>query len=1551
MKIKSLFLKKMLIFCIPLFSFIGLSAQNIIEKGIVASGVQFDVVSNNNSIALISDGFFEFDAMGNIVNTEKTIADRVLSSQNGAPSVDFGADGSIHIITRGPVSQKISPLHYSKRNSAGNWQLINQPFGNSAEYNYKVEIAGINNDNAILMHTLSEDEINASTSCFFYNGANFSHLGNTAAISRTDAGIAAGGNNDTVFYMAGFPWPGGHVNFGKAAFSSASFVNELESNFTKLSEGNDRRDFPFLCFDAQNTAYYTYGARQNAVYFNKMSNGQPQYANDKQIFTDLGSWPKSMGLSSVAAMGNGDTLMAVALVAGGFGDQESNEMATNSEIAYKFSYDGGDTWTERQLTGKITSAEGGNLIPRVVALGDEFFLFYKDNDHEENKISLLIFAFNDNFDSSLAVSTEESVFHSGTQFIFEPSVSMSVKEKKLNLQNNLLVDMPVTISPSGDFSVSEAAFSLLPTEKKSIDVSILNNVAVGQKSGQLVISYGGAEDFIIDLKGEVTEAGNVLPGYDDLFEDDSISVYYKIENELFFDLDEADGVMHFDVHKTDIAYGFSCVVWEPSNAEDTFFIDMSENPYISVKVKSDADFVLQLGPKNYDQLGNPNALPQGGAADPHNVIGDGSWQTLYFDYTEEFAAEGTKGDSILKIYMNFDPGYQVLFSGNVWIDDFKIGASAERPTTNLKNLRVESGTGTGDYLPETVVQIIADPAPGGKKFEQWTGANEYIDDVTNDTAYFTMPDMNITVKAIFGYLTRYDQTSLPIMVSYNTMPFEITLDWEDMGATGYNVYRKLPEDYDWGAAIASLSGSEFEYTDATANQGEIYEYRVEAVKSPSADGYILCGQDIAANDFNGSVLLLVDSNFTEELKPEIDLLVQDLTGDGWQVVRDDINRTASVPYVKNIIKNYYVTDTFMQKSVFLLGHIPVPKSGYISPDGHEARPFPADMYYGDVVDDAGWTDLNTNGTVNGIPDGYFDQNSLPGYPTNKIELAVGRVDFEGLTHFQTTESALMKTYLDKLHKYKHGKIKVPFRGLVEDNFGPTYSEYFGSTGYRNFYNLLGKNNVVESDYDTLRIKPYLFAFGCGPGGHTSTGGVVKSSDYANEKYYAVFNNLFGSYHGEWDHSGNVMRSSLANDGYALTCSWSGRPYLHFHQMGMGYPIGETMKISQGNTSTGPYVYNNNVGRIHPALMGDPTLTMHVVSPPESLEAAKDADTCILYWQSSNSDVDGYYVYRYSETDGMYFKISELITTNNYKDTLPMPGENKYMVRPLDEVVAFSGSYNKIGQGAFIEMDMSTAPEIELATNIIIDAESGKSNVQVNKNLQLFALVEPLTASVRNVKWTLQNETGTAVLSTDGILTGTSEGTVKVIAEAMDGSGITAEKVFNVGDPLIIMVEDINVASASGTTISSDDGTLQLEAEVLPADAYNKGIEWSVSNTALAGVSVGGLVSAFDNGSLWVIATAKDGSGVSDSIEIVISNQVLQATSVGITADAGATGINVDKGTLQLFFEVLPPSVPDQTVTWEISNDSLATVDATGLVSALDNGKVWVSYHQRWQQFI
>jgi hypothetical protein len=74
--------------------------------------------------------------------------------------------------------------------------------------------------------------------------------------------------------------------------------------------------------------------------------------------------------------------------------------------------------------------------------------------------------------------------------------------------------------------------------------------------------------------------------------------------------------------------------------------------------------------------------------------------------------------------------------------------------------------------------------------------------------------------------------------------------------------------------------------------------------------------------------------------------------------------------------------------------------------------------------------------------------------------------------------------------------------------------------------------------------------------------------------------------------------------------------------------------------------------------------------------------------------------------------------------------------------------------------------------------------------------------------------------------------------------------------------------------------------------------------------------------------------------IDISN--IPVTSVIVTGAGGATTIVVDKGTLQMYAEIVPSNATNKNVTWSVVNGTgQATISSTGLLTAVKSGTVTV----------
>ncbi|HET6510606.1 MAG TPA: hypothetical protein VFH43_00325 [Candidatus Kapabacteria bacterium] len=531
------------------------------------------------------------------------------------------------------------------------------------------------------------------------------------------------------------------------------------------------------------------------------------------------------------------------------------------------------------------------------------------------------------------------------------------------------------------------------------------------------------------------------------------------------------------------------------------------------------------------------------------------------------------------------------------------------------------------------------------------------------------------------------QFSVPITPTVSTEELTITLTWPlDTGTTKLNLYRRELGSNSWGAA-KELDTTSTIYIDSDVVAGVAYEYRIAKnfTFGPNSDvafGYAVTGIRVPAKAQRGTVLLIVDETQAEPLENELVTLQQDLRLDGWKVSRRDVSRTGTPSEIRDWIIEQARIDPQV-RSVFLFGHVPVPYSGNMNPDGHpdHAGAWPADAYYGELNDE--WGDDAIDNIVAGreanrnIPnDGKFDPSTIPGdVLVDAMELEVGRVDLSNLSSFALSETELLRQYLNKDHAFRHGTLTAPKRALIDDNFNAFGGEAFAASAWRNFPNFVGLSNIEEKDwFETLSEQEYLWAYGCGGGWYQGANGIGSTQDFASRGSKSIFNLLFGSYFGDWDVENSFLRAPLATS-HGLINAWAGRPHWHLYALAVGETFGYAAKLSQNNT--GQYITNLAYRGVHIALMGDPTLKMEYgIQAPDVVHVTSNDQARInVRWNTVPGNTAGYLVFRASTFGGQFTQITPTPILDTFiVDAKPFVDTNIYQVRTVAEAGLPFSSY-------------------------------------------------------------------------------------------------------------------------------------------------------------------------------------------------------------------------------------------------------------------------------------
>ena len=145
----------------------------------------------------------------------------------------------------------------------------------------------------------------------------------------------------------------------------------------------------------------------------------------------------------------------------------------------------------------------------------------------------------------------------------------------------------------------------------------------------------------------------------------------------------------------------------------------------------------------------------------------------------------------------------------------------------------------------------------------------------------------------------------------------------------------------------------------------------------------------------------------------------------------------------------------------------------------------------------------------------------------------------------------------------------------------------------------------------------------------------------------------------------------------------------------------------------------------------------------------------------------------------------------------------------------------------------------------------------------------------------------------------------------------------------IPVDSIQLNTTDKTMISGT--TYDLFATIAPSNATNKELIWTSSNTAVVTVSASGRVTARGNGTAIITATAKDGSKKAAKCTITVKTPV-SAVKLNVTSKAMKP-----KDVYYLSATVSPSTASNTDLLWISNNTKVATVSASGRVTARGNG--------------
>ncbi|HUR93852.1 MAG TPA: Ig-like domain-containing protein, partial [Gemmatimonadales bacterium] len=255
--------------------------------------------------------------------------------------------------------------------------------------------------------------------------------------------------------------------------------------------------------------------------------------------------------------------------------------------------------------------------------------------------------------------------------------------------------------------------------------------------------------------------------------------------------------------------------------------------------------------------------------------------------------------------------------------------------------------------------------------------------------------------------------------------------------------------------------------------------------------------------------------------------------------------------------------------------------------------------------------------------------------------------------------------------------------------------------------------------------------------------------------------------------------------------------------------------------------------------------------------------------------------------------------------------------------------------AAVESKRATATVNVLPVAVVTASVTlGTSSLAVGQTTTAAATLKDASGNVladRTVSWQSSNP-ALVTINSAGLVTAIAPGnaTILVISEGKTGgTSITITR------PAATAV----VISPSGATLLPDQ-TTQLTAQVTDAtgNTLNKPITWTTNNAVIATVSSSGVVTSHGAGTAAISATA---DAVTASVPVSVSAPPAAVSAVSVTLQSSTLSVGQTTQATAVVRNSAGAVVSGAPVTWSSTDDVLATVSATGVVTARQAGSATI----------
>lgn len=270
----------------------------------------------------------------------------------------------------------------------------------------------------------------------------------------------------------------------------------------------------------------------------------------------------------------------------------------------------------------------------------------------------------------------------------------------------------------------------------------------------------------------------------------------------------------------------------------------------------------------------------------------------------------------------------------------------------------------------------------------------------------------------------------------------------------------------------------------------------------------------------------------------------------------------------------------------------------------------------------------------------------------------------------------------------------------------------------------------------------------------------------------------------------------------------------------------------------------------------------------------------------------------------------------------------------------SSRYKSSGGGSSASQTPEPAPKPTPVYASRIDATDVPTEINAGQTYQLKGSVYPSNAEDKDITWGSDNSAIVNVSPT-GYMEAKGVGKANIIAKTSRGT--ESKFAINVKE---IVASSISIKEKPKEILV--DNTVMLSANLTPENSTNKTIQWKSENEKIAKVSSEGELVGVGVGKTKISAIHKN---LVDSFEIQVKPVEVKSIVLDfVSEDTSDSSENEDTSklrvckdkTIQFIATVLPDNATNQDIKWSVDNESIATIDESGLLTGIEKGSVIVT---------